>query len=216
MATLANIMWRYLPNAISMTRLAATPILLFSAITGSAGLFKWLLLACLLSDILDGLLARTFHWESPFGASLDSTADMLVALIAPYGVYVFQWGVLRPHWPPLAAMVGLNLIQMASAFWRYGRISSFHTLLIRIAAYVQGAFAMSLFLWGFQTWLFYLMVPVSLLAYGEELILVWMLPEWQANVGGLYRVLKQQALLKQTMKPHIMKPQIMKPQEAHD
>ena len=187
-------MWRYLPNAISMIRLAATPVLLFSALGRHESLFQWLLLACLLSDILDGLLARTFHWESRFGAWLDSMADMLVALIAPIGVYVFQWSVLRPHWPPLAAMVGLNLIQMASAFWRYGRISSFHTLLIRAAAYTQGTFVMSLFFWGFQTWIFYLMVPVSLRVYGEELLLVWMLPEWQANVGGLYRILQHRNL----------------------
>lgn len=191
MATLSRMNWRYVPNAISITRLAATPVLLFAALGRHGSLFQWLLLACLLSDILDGLLARTFHWDSQVGAALDSTADMLVALIAPIGVYIFQWNVLRPHWLPLAAMVGLNLIQMASAFWRYGRISSFHTLLIRIAAYAQGTFVMSLFFWGFQTWIFYLMVPVSLLAYGEELILVLMLPEWQANVGGLYRVLQR-------------------------
>ena len=82
--------WRHTPNAISGARLLAAPVLLAAALQRNEDLFKWLLLACLISDILDGLIARVFHLRSRTGAFLDSTADMLVVFIALYAVYVFR------------------------------------------------------------------------------------------------------------------------------
>ena len=142
--------WRQLPNAISSARLLATPILLFAALARHEDLFKWLLLACMVSDILDGLIARIFHLRSPLGARLDSTADMIVFVIGLLGLYIFQGRVLAEHWRPLAFIVALYVLEAAGALWRYGKISSFHTILVRIAAYAQGIFVMSLFLWGYS------------------------------------------------------------------
>ncbi len=78
-----------------------TPVLLFAALAGRSDSFKWLLLGCLLSDILDGLIARAFHLRSRMGAILDSTADMIVSVIAVLGLYLFQGSVLAEHWMPL-------------------------------------------------------------------------------------------------------------------
>jgi phosphatidylglycerophosphate synthase len=182
-------MWRQLPNAISSARLLATPVLLYAAIARDSGLFKWLLLACLLSDIADGLVARALDLRSQLGARLDSMADMIVFTIGIFGLYAFQAEVLVRHWVPLAAVVGLYLIEVAGALWRYGRISSFHTILVRISAYAQGIFVMSLFLFGYVAWVFYPMIVLTVLAYSEELGLLFLLPEWTADVRGIYWVL---------------------------
>jgi len=179
--------WRHLPNAISAARLAATPVLLGAALQRHEDLFKWLLLVCLLSDILDGLIARTWKLATPLGAFLDSTADMLVTFIGFYAVYVFRWRDVRPHLFLIVAIVALYLIEAAAALLCYGRISSF---LVRVSAYLQGIFVMSLFLWGFIGWIFAIMVTVTLAAYAEELILVAILPEWKSDVRGLYWVLR--------------------------
>jgi CDP-diacylglycerol--glycerol-3-phosphate 3-phosphatidyltransferase len=179
---------RHLPNAISSARLLATPVLLYAAIASNFALFKWLLLACLLSDIADGLIARIFHLRSQLGARLDSTADMIVFTIGIYGLYVFQASVLAQHWVPLAVVVGLYVVELAGALCRYGRISSFHTVLVRISAYAQGIFVMSLFLFGYMPWVFYSMIVLTVLAYGEELVLLFLLPQWTADVRGIYWV----------------------------
>jgi cardiolipin synthase (CMP-forming) len=182
--------WRHIPNLISAARLAVTPVLLIAAIQRHEDLFKWLLLACLLSDILDGLIARAWNLSTPLGAFLDSTADMQVTMIAFYAVYVFRWAAVRPHLFALAWVPGLYVLEAAAALVRYGRISSFHTLLVRISAYLQGIFVMSLFLWGFTGWIYILMLAVTLAAYTEELILVALLPKWKSDVRGLYWVLR--------------------------
>jgi phosphatidylglycerophosphate synthase len=183
--------WRQLPNAISSARLLATPVLLFAAVTKHLGVFKWLLLGCLLSDILDGLIARVFHLRSRLGAVLDSAADMIVFVIGVFGLYVFQADILAKHWMPLAFVIALYLLEAAGALWRYGRISSFHTILVRVAAYAQGIFIMSLFLWGYTAWVLYAMTAISVFAYLEEIVLLFLLPDWIADVRGIYWVISR-------------------------
>lgn len=179
-----------LPNAISACRLAATPVLLIAALERWALVFAWLLLACLLSDIIDGLIARTFRWQSPLGAALDSIADLLVMIIGAVGLVTMQWPVLVAHAWQLELLLFLIVGEVAIAFWRYHRPSSFHTYLVRLSAYGQGAFVLALFFWGFRAWLFYAAWAISCIAEVEEWVLLALLPTWTHDVRGVYWVLK--------------------------
>ena len=185
-----NRIWRNTPNAISIARICATSVLLWSVWFERAELFKWLLLACLLSDILDGLIARTFHLTSKLGATLDSTADILTMLIGLLGVFVFQRPFVTEHLLAIYLVAGFYIAELGASLLRYGKVSSFHTLLDRIAAYMGGIFVMSLFLWGYHGWLFQLTVIVYVLSLSEEMALIWLLPEWRSDVGGLWRALR--------------------------
>ena len=175
-----------IPNAISASRLAATPLLLYEALAGGRGAFKWILLACLLSDIADGLIARGFDLTSELGARLDSAADLLVFSIGAVGLFAFEGAFLSRHYAPILCVIALYVVEVIAALVRYGRISSFHTVLTRVSAYTLGIFVMSLFLWGYSASLFWAAIALSVLAYTEELAIVWMLPEWRADVRGLF------------------------------
>jgi CDP-diacylglycerol--glycerol-3-phosphate 3-phosphatidyltransferase len=178
------------PNVISTCRLLATPVLLAAALERRAPLFAWLLLACLLSDIADGLIARAFRLQSRLGAALDSAADFLVTVVAVTGMIMLQWQFVVAHAWQLALFVGLLFGEVIVSLVRYHRLSSFHTYLVRISAYAQGIFFVGLFFWGYVVWLFYLTWIVSCLAELEEWILLALLPTWTHDVRGLYWVLK--------------------------
>ena len=182
-----------LPNAITICRLLATPVLLVAALQRWPMFFAWLLLACLLSDIADGLLARTLRLHSPFGAALDSAADMLVTIIAAVGTIRMQWPFIVAHAWQLELLAGLFVGEVLISLTRYGRLSSFHTYLVRISAYAQGAFLLSLLFWGYSAPLFYFMWVVSCLGQLEEWVILALLPEWTSDVQGLYWVLKRRA-----------------------
>ncbi len=88
--------------------------------------------------------------------------------------------------------MGLYIIELITSLWRYGRVSSFHTLLTRAAAFMAGVFVMSLFLLGdsgYSDWLYQRTVLVYIFALSEEMLLIYFLPEWQSDVGGIYRLL---------------------------
>jgi len=184
-----------LPNAITLCRLLATPVLLVAALERWPEAFAWLLLACLVSDIADGLLARALNLHSPFGAALDSTADMLVTIIAAVGTITMQWPFIVAHAWELELLAGLFGGEVLISLMRYRRLSSFHTYLVRISAYAQGAFLLGLFFRGYSAPLFYFMWIVSCVAQVEEWLLLALLPTWTSDVRGLYWVLKQRQAL---------------------
>jgi APA family basic amino acid/polyamine antiporter len=82
-------------------------------------------------------------------------------------------------------VIALYIAELMAALWRYRKVSSFHTILDRVAAYLQGIFVMSLFLWGYHAWIFHVMIVTSVVALAEEFVLLYLLPEWRSDVRGL-------------------------------
>ena len=180
-----------MPNALSIARIAACPVLVALAAGNMETAFTWLLVPALLSDIADGLIARLWHLRSALGALLDSIADVLLLFTSFYGVWVFHPGIVADHWPAGLLLVGAWMAENVAALLRYGRLSSFHTLLSKVAGYLLGIFVGVLFVFGFQPWLLYLAVGVSVAGNLEELALLALLPEWRPDVRGLWWVLRE-------------------------
>jgi CDP-diacylglycerol--glycerol-3-phosphate 3-phosphatidyltransferase len=70
-------------------------------------------------------------------------------------------------------------------------LSSFHTYASKAAGYALGFFVATLFAFAFVPWLFYTAVTLSLISVGEELLLLWRLPIWRADVRGLWWVMRE-------------------------
>jgi cardiolipin synthase len=183
-------MYRHLPNLISSARLFAGPVLLWLAVTRQETAFSAMLIAALVSDVADGLVARVFKLQSKLGAMLDSTADVMTLSIAAYGIWVFHPDAYREHAVAGAAVIGCWLAVCAVALLRYGRLSSFHTYFAKATGYALGFFLAALFAIGFVPWLFYPMAALSVICSIEELALLWYVPDWRTDVRGLWWVLR--------------------------
>ena len=182
---------RNLPNVLSGARALAVPVLFALALLEREAAFTWVLIPALLSDIVDGLVARVFSLQSRLGAILDSVADTLLMLASVYGVWVFHPEVIRDHAWLCGAAVGLWLLEDFVALLRYRRLSSFHTYASKVVANLLGLFIGWLFLFGFEPWMLYLAVGASIVASLEEIALVARLPRWRADVRGLWWVWKE-------------------------
>ncbi len=182
---------RHLPNLISAARILSVPVLVVLAYLNKEGPFKWLLLAALLSDIADGLIARNFELTSTLGAKLDSIGDALIMVAAYYGIVVFHQEFLDNYMTWFVVMLGLWVLTILVSVLRYGRLASFHAYASRISAYALGIFVMVLFLWGFKPLIFYVAVIISVLAYLEIFVMLWLLPDWTPNVRGVYWILRK-------------------------
>ena len=84
---------RWLPNALTIARLAALPVLLVVLIRAdgptsplAAGIFG----AVAATDIADGVLARRLHAETRFGRIADPLADRLLVGVALVGVILLD------------------------------------------------------------------------------------------------------------------------------
>lgn len=182
---------RHLPNLISAGRLLAGPILVVLAIVHAESAFRWLLIAALVSDVADGLIARALSLQSRLGALLDSAADVATLMSAAIGIGAFHPDVFRDHPLGCGAVLGGWAIVSVAALLRYGRLSSFHTYASKAAGYALGFFLGALFLRGFVAPLFQLAVALSVLSSVEELALLRHLPVWRSDVRGLWWVLRE-------------------------
>jgi phosphatidylglycerophosphate synthase len=185
---------RHLPNAISVARLASTPVLVWLAWTSRETAFTWLMIAALASDAADGMLARAFGWVSSIGSLLDSVADAALMLTSAYGVWVFHPYVFTEYGVIIWTLLALWALEHLAALVRYRRLSSFHTALVRYGVLVFSVFLVVLFLFGFVAWLFYLSAMLSLAAVLEQMVMIALLPQWMPDLrGGLPEVLRRRA-----------------------
>ena len=124
----------YLPNLLSSLRISLAPGMLGAAYSNSKAGFVLLMGVALLTDALDGLLARRWHAKSEIGRRLDHWGDALTMTLGALGVY-FLWPVrIEAEWQAaLLALVGYAVLGI-DRLWRrpdvertpnaWGRISA--------------------------------------------------------------------------------------------
>ncbi|MBK8142023.1 MAG: CDP-alcohol phosphatidyltransferase family protein [Chitinophagaceae bacterium] len=182
----------YVINGITLYRTVTAPLLLLLLFSGHYDLFKWLLVVSFFTDLIDGYLARKFNVTSIMGTKLDSIGDDLTVAVAVIGLFVIFPDFIRQEKWVFIILLVFFLLQTVSAFIRYGRMTNFHTWLAKTAALLQGVFLLLTFFMGKPILpLFYTAVTITLLELAEEIILVYVLPVWEANIKGLYWVLKR-------------------------
>lgn len=180
----------YIVNAITIYRIIISPVLLLLIINNQPEVFKWVLFFSFFTDAIDGFLARQYKIVSAMGSTLDSIGDDLTIGVAVIGILVFRPEFIKQEIVSVALLLSLFIIQVILAFYRYGKISSFHTISAKIATILQALFLILFYLSGPNYLLFYIAVVFTAIDLIEEIILVLMLPRWRTNVKGIYWVIK--------------------------
>ena len=116
-ATAAPTRWVNLPNALTLGRLLAVPVLaVLLALDLSTGvrLLAWAVftIACV-TDVVDGRLARAWGQVTPFGVMADPIADKALVGTALIGMSLLG---LVPWWATLIVLgreVGVTLVRLA-------------------------------------------------------------------------------------------------------
>lgn len=185
----APFIWN-VPNALSLYRLLSFPFVLLFMLLGYETIFVILLIANLITDVLDGLIARVFHMQTELGARLDSFADLGTYMLAILGVFLFKWDDFKPVQEYFFVFLGLFLVPVFITLIKFGRTSSLHLYSNKIAGYIQGFFFFTLFVFGFFPWFFWLMLISGYIAFSEGIIIHLISRELRSNAKGLFWVLR--------------------------
>ena len=181
-----------LVNGITIYRIIAAPLLILLVIYDQMDWFKWLLAVSFFTDAIDGYLARRFKVTSIAGARLDSIGDDLTVLAGTIGMVVFKFSFLKQEMFLLIFLLSLFIVQTVLALIKYGKMTGFHTYAAKTAAVLQAIFLILLFFLPEPLYaIFYAAVIVTALQLIEEIIIILWLPEWEANVKGLYWINKR-------------------------
>ena len=118
-------------DTVTSVRMAASLFLLFLPL-GSVRFLAVYTIAGL-TDVLDGWLARKTGKASPFGARLDSIADLLFFGVLMLRLFPVLWKLFpRTIWYAVAAIVLVRLAAYAVALCKYHRFAALHTWLNKL------------------------------------------------------------------------------------
>ena len=168
---------RLLPNLLSALRIGFALSLLPAAAVQQPRAFWALLVACLLSDALDGLLARRWGTTSDLGRRLDSAGDYVLVLALLPSLF-WLWPELI--WREIPWFGVAVLAYFAPTVWsvlRWRTIPGLHTLASKASA-VGMAFALPLLLLGGPPLPFRGLAILQVLVAAEEFAIIHFLPGW--------------------------------------
>lgn len=172
------------PNLLSGARIALMPAVLLAAMSGSKVWFLVLLAGSLLTDALDGFLARRLNAFTDFGRKLDSAADYLVMITGLAGIALLWPEIVRRELPWIAMGLGAFFGVIVFGFVRLGRAPCYHTWGAKIGM-IGCAFSMIPLLAGWSAVPFHVMIVLQVIAALEEIAIILLIP---AHSGGIATV----------------------------
>jgi CDP-diacylglycerol--glycerol-3-phosphate 3-phosphatidyltransferase len=174
-----------LPNLLSAFRLLMVPVLGALAWSGEPRAFLVALVASLLSDVLDGWLARNRGVASEVGARLDSWGDLATWATLPLFAWWLWPELLRAQAPFLGVALVAYLTPTALGLARWRRLTSYHTWAAKGTAVAMGASLLCLFAGG-PAWPFQLATGLLVLEALEEIAITLVLPRPHSDVPTLW------------------------------
>jgi CDP-diacylglycerol--glycerol-3-phosphate 3-phosphatidyltransferase len=166
------------------------PLVLYWGISRQECLFSIFLTVNLITDVLDGWIARRFNMQTELGARLDSIADIGTYIAAIAGVFFFKATDFQPYSGSFFVFIFLLCLAHILSLVKFRRLPSLHLYSWKIGGYIQGAFFIVLFVFGFYPVFYYAMIVWGILAFCEHIILQLIMPEMKSNAKGIYWVLK--------------------------
>ena len=176
-----------IPNMISGIRILCAPILLFLAWEGYRKAFIVLLLASLVSDAIDGYIARKFSVSSKVGTRLDSLGDMAIYLTVPICAWWLWPQILKQEALFVFIAIAAYVVPLIAGLIKFRKIPSYHTLGAKIAAVFMSTAILLMFLTEF-TWIFRIAAIFQVVVACEEVLITIQLPRLQSNVKSFWHV----------------------------
>ena len=174
-----------IPNILSLLRLALVPVLVGLASAQRGDIFLVVLAVSLLSDVLDGYLARKLGLVSELGAKLDSWGDILTYAAMILGLHLIWPDIFDKQAEFLFAAMMSFILPTLLAFRKFGAYPSYHTWGAKLAAVLMAPAYYVLILADADSFL-RVVILFHLLVAAEEMAITFILNRPRSNVGSVF------------------------------
>lgn len=151
--------WGWIPHALSFARVVIVLLIYVAAFRRDAPLFALLVLLAILTDILDGPLARYLGTAGRLGANVDSAADLMFYLSLPVWTWLFRPEIVTENKYAIAVFAVLYVFVNVLSHAKLGALGV-HNRLSRTSGTVGVVGAFYAILWGLNTWLYVILFAV--------------------------------------------------------
>ncbi len=198
MQTESPLLKQRIPWLMAATRAALGPVLLLGERARWNGIaLAALIITALLSDIFDGVLARRWKCDTAAVRTFDSMADIVFYLSCAIALWMRHPALVHTLAAPIAAVLGLELLCLAVALLRFGRLPSYHSWLAKIWGLVLASALVAAFVTKRPTGWLVAALALGALSNLEGLAMSLILPEWQHDLKTIPQALalRQRILL---------------------
>lgn len=179
-----------IPNTLSMFRIIAAPFLLLTGWFDMPTLFFILFGLMLLSDALDGIIARMLDQTSELGARLDSYGDILTYLTTPLAVWWLWPDLVKEELHYIIAAIIIYVLPALFSLLKFGKLASYHTWITRLSAVLMSAGVVVLL--GFNNnLLFHFAIYFLIIEMIENIVITLILDEQIHNIHSIWHAWKQ-------------------------
>jgi len=185
---------KHIPNILSVLRIPLSISLLF--MTASPVLYIPTYFVCGLTDVMDGYLARRFHWETKFGAKIDSIGDF-VMLGSVFSSIFFVMKIKLERYMLLmisavATLKATNLVLTRIKFKQWNAIHTIAGKLFNIPLFISLPVCMLVGAGNipkiYMDVLFTALICGAALVVFEETLIIIRLKEYDANTKSVFMI----------------------------
>lgn len=190
--------FKTIPNQLTGIRFFMIPILWIFALMREPFYIGIGLFIALVSDALDGHLARRLNLISEFGGKFDSLADLVLTLSAVVWIFMLRSEIFAQNSVISVCAIVIYVVALLVGWIKFGPLARLDLYLSKIAAVTEYVFIIHTFLYsGYNQLLFNIAVGMSILSCTETFVL--RLTQSHVNVHGGSIVL---TLLGKDVPPH--------------
>jgi phosphatidylglycerophosphate synthase len=180
-----------LPVLLIFSRAMLGPVVIALSLFSAGGLA---LMGCiglaLLSDVLDGMLARRWRIDTEKVRRWDTRADTFFYACVLLAAVLRYPGAWERRWLLLAGLVAAEVSQHAFAAVKYGRHASYHSVLSKIWGLMMASAMCALLGAGLDNWFLDLTLSWGILCNLQGLAMSIVLPRWHRDVPTLFHAVR--------------------------
>jgi phosphatidylglycerophosphate synthase len=180
------------PWAMAAGRAALGPVLIAGARCSWNPLaLAGIVVAALVSDIFDGVLARRWGCDTAGVRLFDSMADAVFYLCVAVALWVGRPEVLRSNGVLLSALLGLEAARIAFELVKFGKAASYHSYLAKTWGLVMAVAVIAVFASGRGNGLVPVALGLGIACNLEGLAMSLVLQVWRRDVkwlGAAWRI----------------------------
>jgi phosphatidylglycerophosphate synthase len=175
-----------IPWAMAAGRAGFGPVLIAGAVGSWNGFaLAGIVIAALVSDIYDGLLARRWRCDTAAVRLFDSMADTVFYLCTAAALWVYQPQMWHHYAGLFVSLLAFEAARFVLNFLKFGKPASYHSSLAKTWGLVMAIAVVGVFALHRENALVPLSLVLGILCNLEGLLMSLVMPEWRKDIKTL-------------------------------
>jgi phosphatidylglycerophosphate synthase len=182
---------RRIPRMLVAVRVLLAPAILLMAIHHRQGLpMAAAIIAALLSDIYDGIIARRLRVETAALRRADSVADTIFYAAAAWSAWVLAPAAVRSVSRSLTVLLALEIFRYLFDYGKFRREASYHSYGAKLWGLVLALALILLLAFNISGWILRTAIWLGIISDIEGLAISIVLPVWSHDIRSIAHALR--------------------------